>query len=225
LRLLLETRGARVLECPTIEIVPPDDWTAVDDAVRRLHTYNWLILTSTNAVDFFMERVAVAGVQCELPIAVVGEATASRLASWSLKAALVPRNFRAEGLLESFAQNLDEVRILLPRAQEGREMLPEELRRRGAVVDVVPVYRTVKAGREKLKYTLESGKADCVVFTSPSTIDREAGEILRNVTIAVIGPVTRHAAEAAGLKPAIEPERATVKDLAAAIAAYYERPV
>jgi uroporphyrinogen III methyltransferase / synthase len=143
LRTGLEDLGARVIECPTIHIVPPASWKPVDDAIRRLNTYNWLLFTSANAVEQFMDRMGSR--RPAIPIAVVGSSTGKRLGAWGLKPSLVPADFRAEGLLEAFAENLVGTRILFPRAEVARELLPEELRRRGATVDVVTVYRTVKA--------------------------------------------------------------------------------
>src|SRR5262249_17427181 len=138
LRTRLEDLGARVIECPTIQIVPPKSWKPVDDAIRRLRTYQWLLLTSANGVEQVMDRMGDR--RPTIPIAVVGSATASKLSEWGLKTSLVPAEFRAEGLLESFPENLVGTRILFPRAEVARELLPDELRRRGATVDVVTVY-------------------------------------------------------------------------------------
>src|SRR5580658_7478512 len=79
LRKRLEDLGARVIECPTIQIVDPADWSAVDEAILRLNSYQWLLFTSANAVEQFMKRVGGAGLSCRIPIAVVGSATAHRL--------------------------------------------------------------------------------------------------------------------------------------------------
>lgn len=221
LRQELEARGARVLQCPAIEITPPGDWSPVDRAIRQLDGYQWLLFTSTNAVDMFLSRVKSAGVECILPIAVVGAATEARVAALGLRVTMVPQDFRAEGLLESFPTDLAGIRILFPRAEEGREVLPDELRWRGAVVDLVTVYRTIKLGFEPLKKILSSEHVDCIVFTSPSAIQAELAAHLNAVAIAVIGPATREAALAAGLKPSIEPGRSTVQHLAAAIETFY----
>src|SRR5581483_10476440 len=104
LRSGLEDRGARVIECPTIHIVPPTTWKPVDDAIRRLNTYQWLLFTSANAVEQFMDRMGQR--RPAIPIAVVGSATAAKLEDWGLKASLVPQEFRAEGLLAAFPENL-----------------------------------------------------------------------------------------------------------------------
>ena len=230
LRAGLEAAGANVIECPAIEIVPPGDWTEVDRAAHQLPGYDWLIFTSTNAVTQFMERLRVLGLTCNIPIAVVGTGTAARLGEWHLKANRIPKDFRAEGLLEQFEDNLNGVRILIPRAETAREILPEELRRRGATVDIVSVYRTVKpvASLSRLREMLESETIDAVVFTSPSAI-RNVAEMmegnlasgLASIPIAVIGPVAREALESTGLKASIMPDRATIQDLVESIRTYF----
>src|SRR5438093_503433 len=147
LRSRLEDLGARVIECPTIHLVPPKSWKPVDDAIRRLNTYQWLLFTSANAVEQFMDRMAGLSFRpahrAIIPIAVVGSATAAKLNQWRLKAAIVPKEFRAEALIAEFPENLVGTRILVPRAEVARELLAEELRRRGATVDIVTFYRTV----------------------------------------------------------------------------------
>jgi uroporphyrinogen III methyltransferase/synthase len=230
LRTGLEAMGARVIECPAIEIIPVEDWTAVDRAASQLGTYDWLILTSTNAVTHFMERLRTLGVTCGVSIAAIGTGTAAGLAAWNLSASRIPANFRAEGLLELFEQDLTGVRILIPRAEAAREILPDELRRRGATVDVVPVYRTVKpeGALTRVRETLAGGRIDAVVFTSPSAIRTVAEALgedlvpgLGSIPIAVIGPVARDAAEAIGLRVEILPKRATIQDLIEAIRSYF----
>jgi uroporphyrinogen III methyltransferase/synthase len=230
LRAGLEAAGARVIECPAIEIVPVEDWTEVDRAASRLQTYDWLIMTSGNAVTHFMERLRTLGLSCSVPIAAIGSGTATRLAGWNLTASRIPIDFRAEGLLDLFEQDLAGVRILIPRAEAAREILPDELRRRGAAVDVVTVYRTVRppAALAEVRDILAREKIDAVVFTSPSAI-RNFAEVLgedfvstlRPIPIAVIGPVARDAAEEAGLQVKIVPKRATMQDLIEALRSYF----
>ena len=189
LRAQLERLGARVIECPTIQIVKPKTWKPVDEAIRRLDSYQWVLFTSTNAVEQFMNRMG--DVRCDVPIAAVGSATAARLAERGLRPSLVPREFRAEGLLEAFPENMVGVRILFPRAEVAREVLPDELRRRGATVDIVTVYRTVKAFAGDLGEILQSERIDCIIFTSPSTIPDNLHTLPTGTALAVIGPVTR----------------------------------
>src|SRR5688572_3470891 len=228
LRTGLEAAGAKVIECPAIEIVPPDDWTAVDRAALQIHTYHWLIFTSTNAVTHFLERLRLLGVECRIPIAAVGTGTAARLGQWHLSAERIPKDFRAEGILDQFEDDLNGVRILIPRAESAREILPEELRRRGATVDVVSVYRTVKPSESRLRETLANETIDAVVFTSPSAI-RNVAEImegnfaagLASIPVAVIGPIAQEALEYEGLKATISPNRATIRDLVESIRSYF----
>ena len=222
LRSRLEDLGARVIECPTIHLVPPKSWKPVDDAIRRLDTYQWLLFTSANAVAQFMDRMGAR--RPATPIAVVGSATAAKLGEWQLQASLVPKTeFRAEGLLDAFPQNLVGTRILFPRAEVARELLPDELRRRGAVVDVLTVYRTVRASSGNIGEILESEPVDCIIFTSPSTIPEDLHTLPTGTALAVIGPVTREAAQLLGLKPDIVPLDSTVPALVEAIKTHFSR--
>jgi uroporphyrinogen III methyltransferase/synthase len=220
LRMRLEDLGARVLECPTIQIVPPKSWIPVDESIRRLSTYDWLLFTSANAVEQFMDRMGPR--RPSIPIAVVGSATATKLAQWELKPSLVPREFRAEGLLEAFPETLVGTKILFPRAEVARELLPEELRRRGAVVDVVVVYRTMKAFAGSIAEILQFDRVDCVIFTSPSAIPEDLHMLPTGTALAVIGPVTREAAQLLGLKADILPVESTIPALVDAIASYFK---
>ena len=115
----LEGLGARVLEIPTIEITNPDSWAPVAKAIANLDQYDWLIFSSSNAVERFLDRLHDPKVMPS--IAVVGSQTAKKIKERGLTPALVPEDFCAEGLLEAFPKNLSQKRILLPRAEVGRE--------------------------------------------------------------------------------------------------------
>jgi uroporphyrinogen III methyltransferase/synthase len=219
LRNRLEDLGARVIECPTIQIVPPKSWKPVDEAIRKLATYQWLLFTSANAVEQFMDRMGDR--RPDIPIAVVGSATAAKLAEWKLQPSLLPQEFRAEGLLATFPEKLVGTRILFPRAEVARELLPDELRRRGAIVDIVTVYRTVKAFSGNIGEIFETERVDCIVFTSPSTIPDDLHTLPIGTALAVIGPVTREAAQLLGLKPDIVPQESTVPHMVEAIKQYF----
>jgi uroporphyrinogen III methyltransferase/synthase len=230
LRKALEDVRARVVETPALEIVPVEDWTVVDRAVSELQSYDLLIFTSVNAVEHFVPRLQRTGVVCEVPIAAVGESTAERLSRWGLLASIVPETFRAEGLLDILPADLAGKRILLPRAETARELLPEELRRRGAVVDVVTVYRTVKSteGLADLRTVLASEKISALVVTSPSamrfiaeTLGDDLLAALQGIPIAVIGPVAAEAVESVGLKAVIQPKTATIPGLVQEIRSYF----
>jgi uroporphyrinogen III methyltransferase/synthase len=233
LRTSLEAAGARVLEYPLLEIIPNEEWTEVDRTISQLDTYDWVIFTSTNAVEFFLRRLRAAGKTCRVPIAAVGSSTAEKLAAWKVSASLVPASFRAEGLLEVFPADLRGKRILIPRAVVAKELLPDELRRRGAMVDVLPVYRTARAesGSLDLREALRSESVDALVLTSPSAVHflgeilgEEAQAILSSTVIAVIGPVAAAAAKELGLSAAIQPRQATIPDLVDAIRGYFSSP-
>ena len=227
LRRDLQALGATVVHIPTIEIVPPENWEAVDAAIGRLAEYDWLVFTSANAVDAFMDR---AGTVPDVRIAVVGRQTARRLQARGTDADLIPDKFSAEGLLERFPTDLDGARILLPRAEVADETLPETLRSRGAAVDVVTVYRTRVPvdGRKELRRRLADRSIDCVTLTSGSMVHNliemlgpaDASRLLAHPAIAVIGPVTRRAAEQAGLRVDIEPSSPTTPALVEAIQMY-----
>lgn len=235
---LLRERGATVVEVPTIEILPPASWEAVDRAIERLSRYDWLILTSTNAADRFLARVrersgglsGLAGVK----ICAVGPKTRAAVEGAGLAVFFQPSVFRAEGLIAEAGESAWRgARVLFPRAAEGREVIPDEMRRVGAELDLVTAYRTVPspAGRERLRELLASGRLDAVTFTSGSTVasfvallepDRIAG-IAGNVAVVCIGPVTADAARAAGLPVDALAKEATIPSLAQALEDYFER--
>ncbi|MDP1808969.1 MAG: uroporphyrinogen-III C-methyltransferase [Actinomycetota bacterium] len=228
----LESAGAEVVEFPTIDILPVDDSSLVDQAVAEMaggQQFDWLIFTSANTVDFFFKRVAAAGRDARLlsgaKIAVVGSATAARLKSAGLTADLIPSDFRAEGLIEEFKRlSLDGTRILMPRAREAREILPEALRNMGAEVTVAPVYKNVPANPpvEEIKEALISGRIDFITFTSGSTVKNFAAligpdgtlpETVGKAKVAAIGPVTAKAVEKAGLAVDLMPKDSTIPAL------------
>lgn len=249
----LEALGAQVIAFPVIATVEPEDWLPVDAAIERLDSYDWLVLTSANAVRCFFDRIVAKSNDFLAPfhggedsdgggdgsgtrprIAVVGTATQRALEARGLEADLVPADFRAEGLVDEFVRlGVGEgTRVLLPRALEAREILPDTLRERGATVDVVPVYRTVRAEPDPSAVAqIAGGTIDAVTFTSPSTFRNfrevlaaagyDADETLRSLAIASIGPVTSEAVRAAGHHVALEPAEYTVEGLVGALVEYF----
>jgi uroporphyrinogen III methyltransferase / synthase len=239
----LETYGAKVFVCPTIEIREPDSYERLDEALDHLYGYDWLILTSTNGVEFFLQRLKNRGLKVEdldeIRVCAIGQRTAGKLHEAHVHVDLVPSASTAEGVFAALAEFLGGVEhlrglnILLPRAMTGRDYLPRELEQAGARVDVVPTYQTVLPGdfdRGRLSAML-AGSGDCIAFTSPSTIKNLArlfdthdlGKTLPGVVIACIGPVTAAAASEYGLRVDVEPAEQTVKNLARAIAEHYSR--
>ena len=224
----LRALGAGVIEMPTIEIMPAADFGALDRAVRDLDSYDWLIFTSANGVQYFIERLDQSGRDLRsirARIGVIGEATRKAIESLHLKADLMGEEFVAESLVESFRSIvLHGNRILLPRAAVSRDILPESLRERGACVDVVEAYQTVVpegAARQAAEVFGNPRKVDWITFTSSSTVQnfvRIAGaDVLRGVKVASIGPVTTATAKRLGVAVSSEASVYTTDGLIQAI--------
>jgi uroporphyrinogen III methyltransferase/synthase len=226
--------GARVVHFPTIRFTEPDFWQACDDAIARLSTYDWVIFTSTNGVRRFLERLRDKGDIASLAkqrVAAVGERTEAELSRAGIPVNLVPENYSAEGLLESFQQlDLDRNNVLIAQAQKGRTILLEGLRAQGANVDSVAVYKTERVEPEHLQRTLNGEKIDLLTFTSPSTfrnfvsmVGKEKIQAWRRsgCAIAAIGEVTAAAIAKQDFDVDIVPSKSTVVDLVDAISEYY----
>jgi uroporphyrinogen III methyltransferase/synthase len=230
--------GAEVIEFPTIEIVPPLRWKELDQAIDQLESYDWLIFTSANGVNFFWQRLSEKGKDRRLPpslkVCAIGPATAYQLREKGIEVDYTPKEFVAEAILKGFDKMmLQGKRILLARAKEARDVLPKGLRKMGAKVDVVETYRTVKpkGGLKRLKQLLEKGKIDVITFTSASTVNHFAEllkkedlqTLLKDITIACIGPITARAAKGWRMRVRIEPKEYTIPALTQAIAQYFAR--
>ncbi|MDE2060517.1 MAG: uroporphyrinogen-III C-methyltransferase [candidate division NC10 bacterium] len=233
---LLEGQGAEVVEVPLIEIVPPKSWKPMDQAIERLEAYGWVIFTSVNGVDAFFRRLREHRQDARrlgaARICAIGSATADTLERHNIIPDIVPAEFRAEGVIEALTPyDLQGAKILLPRAEVARDLLPIELERRGATVEVVPVYRTVRSptARDLLKPLLQDRKIDLVTFTSSSTVtnfvealaQEDLKTICEGVRVACIGPITKETAERFGLTVDIMPQQYTIPTFAAAIADYF----
>jgi uroporphyrinogen III methyltransferase/synthase len=235
--LSLKELGAEVIELPTIEIVPPVSWKGLDRAIDQIASYDWLIFTSANGVNFFWERWKERG-KDHLPpstkICAIGPATAYQLVEKGIEVHYTPKEFVAEAILKGFDKSmLSGKRILLARAKEARDVLPEGLRRMGARVNVVEAYRTVKpkGGSKKLKDLLTKGKVDLITFTSSSTVnyfaelmkDEDLQKLLKDRIIACIGPITARTAKNWKMRVQIQPKEYTIPALTRAIAQYFAR--
>jgi uroporphyrinogen III methyltransferase / synthase len=239
----LETHGASVIACPTIEIAEPESYERLDEAIDHLYGYDWIIFTSANGVEHFLRRLNTRGVGVEeldeLKVCAIGEATADKLRDAHVHVDLVPSQAKAEGVfaaLSEFAggnERLHGLNILIPRAAAGRDYLPKSLEEAGARVDVVTAYRTVvpaNLDRGRLSAML-TGSADCIAFMSSSSVKNlgllfdthDLGEKLGGLTIACIGDVTAATAADYGLRVDIQPQETTSTALANAIAEYYSR--
>lgn len=231
LRDLLEAEGAEVWAFPTIRLIPPRDYGLVDRAIARLEEYRWIVFTSQNGVSALWDRMLALGRDVrdlgEMRLAAIGPGTARALSARGLRADLAPAEFRAEGLVEEFArQDVRGARVLIPRAETARNVLPDGLRALGAVVDVVPVYRIdVEQDQDtNVRRRLLAGKADAVTFTSSSTVRNfvellgaEAPRALGRAIVACIGPVTAATAEEYGLRVDVVAETYTIPGLIAVL--------
>lgn len=239
----LERYGAQVIACPTIEIKELDDYQRLDEAINHLYGYDWLIVTSVNAVDYFFKRLTALGRNAasldELKVCVIGEATAERLRDLSVHVDVIPNDSKAEGVfsaLERFIGGTDAftgLNILLPRASVARDFLAKALEAAGARVDIVPVYSTAlpdNLDRGRVAAML-SGSADCIAFTSGSTVKnlaqlfdtQDLSAALSGITIACLGDITSQAAATFGLNVEIQPKQTTIPALALAIANHFAR--
>lgn len=207
---MLEERGASVLEVPAIEVVAPPDMAPLDEALSELERYQWVVLTSANAVSAVLGRLAVLGLEPRLgargpKVACVGPATSAALRSSfpEERVALEPgTDFRAAALAEAFARRgVKGARVLVPASTRSREELVRELSELGARVDVVAAYSVVEPPGlgEAVRRCLDEG-FDLALFASPSSVEafaQAAGDRSRRVPVVVIGPTTEAAARAA----------------------------
>ncbi|GAA6619197.1 uroporphyrinogen-III C-methyltransferase [Scytonema sp. NUACC26] len=173
----LASQGATVIEMPTIEIVPPSSWEGLDNAISQISDFHWLILTSTNGVDYFFERLFAQGKDARtlsnLKIAVVGEKTAHSLRQRCLQADFIPPNFVADSLVENFPEELTGKKVLFPRVESGgREILIQELTAKGAVVVEVAAYQSRCPDNisPSAELALQNGSVDVITFTSSKTV-------------------------------------------------------
>ncbi len=222
----LRQLGAAVVELPTIEIQPASDYAPLDAAIGRLAEYDWLIFTSVNGVRYFLERLdagkgdlrAIRGKLCA-----IGPATRDALQKFHLKVDVMAEEYVAEGLLRALGEfDLNAAQVLIARAAVARDILPDELRRRGAVVHVVEAYRTgAPADLAARAAGILESKRGWVTFTSSSTatnlIHACGAAALDGLRIASIGPVTSATLREAGVAVTVEAYPHTVPGLVEAI--------
>lgn len=237
----LEQYGAEVMVCPTIEISALESYEILDEAIEHLYGYDWLIFTSVNGVEYFFSRLHACDHETseldDLKVCAIGDATASRLSDLHVHVDVIPDEFKAEGVFTALArfvggnEGLGKLNVLIPRASVARDYLPKALQQAGARVDVVPAYRTslpANLDRGRVAAML-SGKADCIAFTSSSTVrnlgqlfdTHDLSEALADVVVACIGDVTAATAQEFGLIVEIQPKEFTIPAIARAIAEYF----
>lgn len=207
--------GGEPLCLPVLELVPPPDLASLDRALDSLGGYQWVIFTSANGVAFFMRRMRQRGIDIRAmqgKLAALGPATEKALVQHGLQVAFTPGEYRAEALLEGLLGMIARgSKVLLPRAAEARNVLPEGLISEGIQVDVVPAYQTQPGGeryKQLLREVLTQGQVDYLTFTSSSAIknfkalfnQEELDRLVDRSRVACIGPVTAATAAAMGMR-------------------------
>ncbi len=241
----LRQAGAQVLEIPFIEIRKPRSYKPLDTALRNLSHYDWLILTSVNGVEALWERMKKQHITKRqlkhLKIAAIGPATKQAIEDQGIEVHIVPKQYVAESVVDSLRRRVKGKRVLLARAKVARDVIPRELRKLGARVDVVEAYETVipRSSRTRLRAALNNSKLrpDVITFTSSSTVRNfvalldgtvEIADFTRagapaphgQIQFASIGPITSATLREFGIPVDIEAEQYTIPGLIAAIAAH-----
>lgn len=227
---MIRERGGTPVSFPTVRLVLPRDPAPLDDAIDRLAAFDWLLLTSANAARFFLARAAARGVERmpgSLRIASVGPGTEREVRERGVPVHLVASKHTAEGLVESLeAEGIGGKRFLFPRAESGREVLPEEIARRGGTVETVTAYRNEAPPRdERMAAAILAEPPDVCTFASPSAFrnfllllgEEAAASVLSRSRIAVIGEVTAAAVADRKFRVDILPERYTLAGMLDAI--------
>ncbi len=230
----LQALGAEVVQLPAIRIAPPADPEPLRQAAARAGTYDWIVFSSANGVERFWYALREQGCDARslsgVSVCAMGTATAGELERRGVFPDAVAEQFVAESAVETLlrAGVGQGSRILLPRAEAGREVLPQRLREAGAEVDEVVAYTTVRdgTGAEAVRAMLDRGEVDMVTFTAGSTARNFVelvGVDVGRAAVASIGPVTTKTAEELGLRVSVEAEEYTITGLVAAIRAFYAR--
>lgn len=235
---LLTACGAEVVPFPTLQIVPPPRWAEFDAAIQKLEEYDTIIFTSVNGVRAFRKRLYKLGMDLRLlkgiTLCVIGPRTAEEIERWGLRVDLVPAEFKAEGVLDALEkEGIRGRRFLIPRAKEAREVLPDEIKKRGGEVCVVPAYQALRPAYDakQIESLIGGKKVDVVTFASSSTLrnfieiigEERVRAWLKERVIACIGPITAGTAREFGLKVNIMPKRYTFPDMAMSIVDYFRK--
>ncbi|MGA2887098.1 MAG: uroporphyrinogen-III synthase [Terracidiphilus sp.] len=222
--------GAEPVEVPVLEIQPPESYAQLDNALKHLDRYDWLILTSSNTLQAVSARGVCFGVNPAnaegLKVAAVGSATAESARHFGFRVAVVPESYVAESLVESLRDQVRGKRVLLARAAVARDVIPDALRTVGAEVDVVEAYRNVlpEVAPELLRQAVAEG-LDAATFTSSSSAThlaeaaRQAGVAwpLAGVPAVSIGPITSQTLRELGWSPAVEANPSDIPGLISAV--------
>jgi uroporphyrinogen III methyltransferase / synthase len=240
----LTHHGARVITWPKIEIIDPESFAALDEAIQNLFGYDWLVFANPNAAGFFLRRLQHRGHEISeldaLRVCALNDATRQQLEESQVHVDLVAQTFATDGVvaaLETYNGGRDSLRglnFLLPRAAVSRDYLRQAIEDAGARVDVITAYRT--AGSHNLELVqlnalLEGGGVDCIVFTTPASVQafsqlldtHNLSRLLKEVVVACADERATQAADEFGLRAQITPVESTISELARAIASHLSR--
>ena len=230
----LRALGAQPIEVPILEIQPPETYAPLDEAIRNLAAYNWLILTSANTIRALASRAAALGVSLTQPatlkVAAIGQATAEAARDQGFQVTIVPESYVAESLVQALASQSAGQKILLARAAIARDIIPDALSKAGAEVDVVDAYRNVMPNDTpaRLRVALEQG-IDAATFTSSSSATRlaEAAHAAQipwpfpAIPAISIGPITSATLRELAWEHAIEANPSDIQGLISAAAKFF----
>ena len=229
--------GGETWEFPTIEIAPPPSFDQMDEAINRIETYQWIIFTSVNGVQSFFDQLKFLRKDIRdlkgIKLCAIGTRTQAELEQFGLIVDCVPKEYRAEAIVEGLNDKIASgERVLLPRAETARKLLPQALSEKGVVVDEVIAYRTIqgKGNVQRVTELLQSKRAHAVTFTSSSTVTNfvnmlnadNLSELLQDVVVASIGPITSQTAQELGIHVDVEAKEYTIDGLIAALLEYFE---
>jgi uroporphyrinogen III methyltransferase/synthase len=232
----LTSLGANVIIVPTLEIIPPSDWSKFDSVVAHPEKIDFIIFTSVHSVEMFSKRCRELGALINYnrtKVVAVGNKTSSYCHKNNINVNIIPDKFSAEGVIESLSKyNLKNKVVFIPRSAIGREELPSGLKVLGAIIKSVAVYNVGIPSSENLQHRLqllESTKVDLFIFTSPSTFEnflqiadiKNPFQYFSKFDVAAIGPTTKEAIESKKVKVKILPDEFTINGLTKKIVEYY----
>jgi uroporphyrinogen III methyltransferase/synthase len=235
---LLREKGAEAIDAPAIRIEDPPDWAEVDRAVEQIDSYDYVIMTSQNTLPRLRSRFEYLGIPFQrldrAEIVAIGEATAQAIRESGLRVDRMPHEYRAEAVVDLFTtEELENKRVLLPRALVAREELPRGLEEKGAIVEVVPVYQTLPDTEgAKIARTQLAAGVDAVTFTASSTVqyfvqsltaqkEIEPIDLLQQICLASIGPITSESLRSHGLEPTVQADPYTVEGLVSVLVQHF----
>jgi len=233
----LSALGAEVIKFPAIKITPVDNYDKIDKAIKRIERYHWIIFTSQNGVDFFMERFAKSGRDIRdlkgIRFATIGKRTSEKLREYKINTDFVPREYTSEALVKGLKRyKVRGKNFLITKSKKVRDIISNELKKIGAKVYEMPLYKIEekKENIKKVEPLLKHNEIDGIIFTSPSGVksffnrlkSKKLRNCIKNTKIISIGPVTARAIESFGIQNDIIPEEYTVKAIVEAIERYFK---